>query len=413
MPKAVAPLVPLFVAALAFSGAFFLNPSPVQAQIPTCWERYGPQTNNADTNDDGNYDPTRLNQCLSDEGQSLTNEQQDILDDAVNQTPEQTQNDNPSNTSGSDQALRNLCVEAGIPTSICEPGGECYDGLGATGSAQSCVIEEAEDRGLSVDDITNNQENAQNDDDGTDSGCDAGPVMTWLVCDLLIGGTQAFNELLTNVLQVLLESDPLGETGSGNTIFQAWSYVRNATIGLLFLGGIVLVFGQTLGLDAYTIKRSLPRVIFATIGTLLSFYIAAVLIDIGNVLGRGSADLLLSAVGQTDGAEITMDFSLLQSALILTGVGIAVWVALGALSAATALVLAGLLFSLLLRQVAIVGLVIISPIALALTILPGTEKYARMWFDMFIKLLLVYPIVMIALVAGQILAIITGAAAGN
>ena len=43
------------------------------------------------------------------------------------------------------------------------------------------------------------------------------------------------------------------------------------------------------------------------------------------------------------------------------------------------------------RQIALMALVIISPVAFAMYMLPNTKELADKWKDMFVRLLIVYP----------------------
>lgn len=52
-----------------------------------------------------------------------------------------------------------------------------------------------------------------------------------------------------------------------------------------------------------------------------------------------------------------------------------------------------LLMILIIRQVILIVIIVISPIALALYLLPNTKDWASRWFDIFTKFLLIYPVV--------------------
>lgn len=99
----------------------------------------------------------------------------------------------------------------------------------------------------------------------------------------------------------------------------------------------------------------------------------------------------------------------------------ALWVAFGGgwavllstlLSALGALLVA--LVVLTLREVAIIFLILISPIALVLWVLPGTEQWAKRWWGLFTKLLLMYPAFMALLAIGEVMsAVAAGQNGGN
>ena len=83
--------------------------------------------------------------------------------------------------------------------------------------------------------------------------------------------------------------------------------------------------------------------------------------------------------------------------------------AVGGVLATAGMVLLGVLIALALlafRQVVIVALLLISPLAIVAWILPGTEKWWKMWWESFSKLLLLYPIIIGFLATGRALATI-------
>jgi hypothetical protein len=70
------------------------------------------------------------------------------------------------------------------------------------------------------------------------------------------------------------------------------------------------------------------------------------------------------------------------------------------------LALLGVALTLIIRRGLILLLIIISPVAVALYCLPNTEKYFRQWFSLFIKTLMVYPIIAAIFGMANILAVV-------
>lgn len=66
-------------------------------------------------------------------------------------------------------------------------------------------------------------------------------------------------------------------------------------------------------------------------------------------------------------------------------------------------VVAGL--TLVLRQIIIVGMVIISPLAFVAYLVPNLEQYFKKWWSSYIKLLMMYPLIVglfgVGKIAGQ------------
>jgi hypothetical protein len=171
-------------------------------------------------------------------------------------------------------------------------------------------------------------------------------------------------------------------------------------------------------LDAYAIRKAVPRILIAAIAINLSIYLCLAAVDITTVVGKGMSQLLTAPFITADSYDISFAKDIDRDAGGLTG-GAGIFVAaggLGALAGAVgavataplatlgmllilmipiALTALAVMITIVIRQGLIVFLIIVSPIALALFILPGTEKYFQKWMELFTKTLLVYPIIAI------------------
>lgn len=179
-----------------------------------------------------------------------------------------------------------------------------------------------------------------------------------------------------------------------------------------------------MNLDAYTLRKIAPRILFAVIGVNLSIYLCVAAIDVTNIFGGGIADLLRAPFIDDNSFKKIPDIDTSVESSIVGVVG-AGGVAIGlfglasgvaALSvlevlamfaimiAGVALVAIAILATLVIRYGAILFLSIVSPIAIALWVLPGTEKYFRTWWDTFLKVLIMYPIIAVIFAVSDILA---------
>lgn len=172
-------------------------------------------------------------------------------------------------------------------------------------------------------------------------------------------------------------------------------------------------------LDAYTIKKIAPRLLIAAIGINLSIYFCVAAIDITNVVGHALANLLVQPFADAQQLELKPDtggttlagFLLIGSAL--AGIVVSVMAISGGPIAAIfftllpiMLLILAILIVIVIRQALLVLLTIFSPIAIVCLVLPGTEKYFKMWWDLFLKTLLVYPIIAALFALSNIMAII-------
>lgn len=166
-------------------------------------------------------------------------------------------------------------------------------------------------------------------------------------------------------------------------------------------------------LDAYTVRKAVPRILIAVIGINLSIYFCLAALDVSTIVGRGIDGLLMSTFKDADAFAVVSPDT--------TGEGVlATLLAGGTLFALGGSIIGGLLpfialvgllalaimFTLILTQALIIFLTIVSPVAIACFILPGTEKYFQKWLDLFIKTLMIYPIIYSILAMSKVMAAI-------
>lgn len=174
--------------------------------------------------------------------------------------------------------------------------------------------------------------------------------------------------------------------------------------------------------DSYNIRKIAPRMLLAVIGVNLSIYLCVAAVDVVNVVGGGLAELIRGPfldtntfnsididTGSGTGGKITTGVVGLvavgagATGFLGTMLGGAIALASGAapfiLIVLLLLILAGILIALaimatvVIRYGAIILLTLVSPVAISLLVLPGTEKYFRKWWEYFTKTLMVYPII--------------------
>ena len=234
--------------------------------------------------------------------------------------------------------------------------------------------------------------------------CDAGPF-TWAACPLLSlvqGAISTMEGVIANVLTV----NALPQTGPLKTVWASFRDLADVGFILVFFA---VIFGTSLGIENYAIKKVLPRLVAGAILVQFSYLLASLVVDVTNVLGVGLYQLINSAVQvpATAGAATT-------NGVIGVGIftGLLVGLGAGALVIATGLIVPVLLtvvsalfamlavyLTLQLRLLIINLLVVVAPIAFLLWVLPNTEKYFKMWYETFSKLLLMYPIIMLMFAA--------------
>jgi len=240
-----------------------------------------------------------------------------------------------------------------------------------------------------------------------------GGSLTWLICPVLQAGVDAVDWIRDNILVPFLQEQPLS---TASTTYTVWTHFRDVASVFFILIFILIVYGTAIGFDNYTIKKVMPHLIAGAILVPFSWYICVIGLDIGNVVGQGIVALCNSFIPAP-----TIDFTTGLSKLFLgtTAVlaGLALVTALtsfsfGLLFTILIAVLATL-FTLILRKIMIILLVVISPFAFVAWILPNTQKLFKQWWTNLARMILMYPLIMLVFEAGRLFATTAGTIFGN
>lgn len=278
----------------------------------------------------------------------------------------------------------------------------------------------------------------------SDETCEkAGGDFSFGLCPILRmsnDGIQMLDRKIRSLLEVnpkYFEAIPAGKPRAGHKpIQEIWATFRNISAILLVPILLFLVIGTALGfsvVDAYTVKRAMPRLLVAVIFMALSYDICLIMIDVTTALGRGVGGIVAAPFGGVNNLTLPAIFSppgdggggdggFSFKNIISSGVsnipvvgqyadkafavagGLLAFISLGAAGLASvgilasffliAFVLLMIIFILLtIREIVIVFLVVMSPLAILSWIFPGNDKLWKAWWDTFTKLLLVYPVI--------------------
>jgi hypothetical protein len=259
--------------------------------------------------------------------------------------------------------------------------------------------------------------------------------LNWVLCPLIQGMMSTANALENQITGMLCinETDIFagadmtceGTAGSSNSqkaFHDAWDVFRIFALGLLAIAGLLMILSQGLGFeifDAYTIKKTLPRILVAAIAISLSWPLLEGLVTFSNVLGIGIRSLIYQPFIQAgiDDVVLKGGEAAISTVLGIGGAAVA-FVSLGAIgvlsfigTALLAILLA--FFVLVIRNILVILLVLIAPVAIAMYILPNTEKWAKMWWDWLFKALLAFPIITAMIAIGHVFAAITSQKGGG
>lgn len=167
--------------------------------------------------------------------------------------------------------------------------------------------------------------------------------------------------------------------------------------------------------DAYTIKKVMPRLVIALVLIQLSWPLFTGAITATNQIAWGIEGIMYMPFGGRDALDLGNSLSgVAGGGQLLAFFGAAgAWTLMGA-PGAIALAIAILVslvtayFTLIVRQVVLLMLVLTGPIALVAWILPNTEKLWKLWWSTFTKALLMYPLVLMLVASGRIVASLVG-----
>lgn len=258
----------------------------------------------------------------------------------------------------------------------------------------------------------------------------------WIICPVTNWLADTMDLLYDAISDFLVV--PMISTSRDNVMYYIWNMMRNVANVLFIFGFLIIIYSQitNVGLSNYGLKRLLPRLVIAAVLVNISYWISAIAVDASNLLGTSLRDginiirdSIPSSVGQDfnfselnwktlaatflSGGSATF-IAVTGIAGIIASAGGSLWFLLVGLAG---VIMAGLVAVLILaaRQALITILVIISPLAFVAYLLPSTEKYFDKWKDLFMTLLLVFPIFSVVFGGAQLagLAIMQGASPDN
>lgn len=245
--------------------------------------------------------------------------------------------------------------------------------------------------------------------------------LNWVLCPLITMATKTVNGM-ENVIAGMLCineneifgakatcSGESGSSGSSDAFHEAWSVFRILALGLLAIAGLVMIISQALGFeifDAYTIKKTLPRILIAGVGISLSWQLLEALVTFSNALGIGVRALIYAPFLQSDMDDVVFKGGATAVAVIFGPPALVILGPLGLLSFIGTALLAVLIAFLVLivRNILVILLILIAPLAIAAYILPNTEKYWKTWWDWLFKALLAFPIITALIAIGHVFA---------
>jgi hypothetical protein len=268
-----------------------------------------------------------------------------------------------------------------------------------------------------------------------------GGVLGWIACPIMewiVGGITSVSGFITSLLKLDTctifnepyltgqPCDPVADARSSQAYQGAWRVFRNLAYALLIIFALVMVVSQVAGLellDAYTIRKTLPKLIAAVIGVALSWEIMEFLYKLSN----DAADAVMALIQAPFRGTVDEATTAATATAFLTSVGLAgvagagaavIFVGLGGIGVVLSLLATvGLfVFSFFLliagRNVAATLLVLIMPVLIMLGAFEPTKKAFSFGRGIGATILISVATVAAVLTATNIAALIAFAAGG-
>ncbi|MBQ3352395.1 hypothetical protein IJG91_01915 [Candidatus Saccharibacteria bacterium] len=292
--------------------------------------------------------------------------------------------------------------------------GEVIDWLKSHGNASDNKEEECvELEGIQVNDGFI-EPSRTGGDEMDDQPCFDGGVgsLGWIICPIIKLLRQTTENLYDYVITPFLEID-VGAFDTSSAMFQGWQTFQSFANIVFVIILILVILSQVTGygIDNYGIKRMLPKIIVGAILVNLSFIICQLLVDISNIVGFSMENmfdnLASQAMSNADGAAVGNNGTAIGATIISGAVGIGgaaaaiytaeIWlpvIILPLLLGLISIIISCLFMFIILgaRRAAAIILVVISPLAFVMYMLPNTRKLFDRWMSAFKAVLLLFPI---------------------
>lgn len=250
-------------------------------------------------------------------------------------------------------------------------------------------------------------DDANKDPDANKTSCVVQGI-GWLVCPVMTFMALLVDAAYLFVSSLLTVQPLLTTTGGDNSIYQAWSIMRNFANVAFVIAFMVIILSQvsSIGITNYGIKKLLPKLVISAVLVNISYWICAIAVDVSNILGtsiNGLFESLKATLAAPSGTFSGGGWAGIVGGVLggTLAVGALLYVGLSALVPALITVLFAIVVVFLvltLRQALIILLIVVAPLAFVAYLLPNTESLFKKWRELLQSLLLMYPI--IALIFG-------------
>lgn len=217
-------------------------------------------------------------------------------------------------------------------------------------------------------------------------------LFLYIICKLFWIWGKAFNLVFNGSLKIT-EFD---------VITTGWGLTRDVLNMFFVIALLVIAFATILRIESYQYKVLLPKLIYAALLVNFSRTIATVMVDFSNVLMKTLLGLSKGTISETF-AQVIFGKGVMQIATTTAKIPeggdfsvvynlIFAYVFTIMLVLGMSMAILGLTIMMLVRSLMLMILIILSPVAFVLNILPVTAQYAKKWWDEFLKYVFYGPV---------------------
>ena len=237
---------------------------------------------------------------------------------------------------------------------------------------------------------------------------------------IICSGQNLFADIV-DILYGIIANILLSQTEitKSDAVRQHWGNFLSIANIILIIAFLVVIYStatSTGGLSNYDVKKLLPRIIIFAIAINLSFYICMALVDLSTILGKGMFGLLMGG-NAGDAPQLVKHAQDTAAVIAIKGLALVAVAAVLVVLVGAPIIMAllAIVFALIVRGIALMILVIVSPIAIALYLFnsQGLSKGFTMWLNNYIKLLLVYPLFMLVWGGSRVVSSLTDQSEAN
>lgn len=235
--------------------------------------------------------------------------------------------------------------------------------------------------------------------DGAGTIAQIGDYLGTFITSIFMGLSEFFIKMALFFLQYFIAIAGWNSYLDVPTVMLGWTMVRDVANMFFVVILLVIAFGTILGIEQYQWNKLLVKLILSAIFINFSNLICGIFIDIAHVF----TITFVNAVSATAGGNFIQAFKLSHLQKIVPGAGAEgnekfdIRLLVGALAAmlfaiVAMCIIAAYAIVMLARMIVLWVLVILSPLAFILQVLPNTQSYAKQWWDKFAKQVIVAPI---------------------